>query len=135
MVVHTYANMFSNHIKRMGKPWLGTNRAVIDISEKAVERIKYSLADRPDCCAVRVSVVTSGCGGYAYHLEYALENSDPEDTTIEKDGAVIVIDPKSLVHLVGTRLDYEKVGLNEGYQFVNPNVSGKCGCGESFYYN
>lgn len=105
---------------------------MIDVDDKAVEKLKISLSTRPDCDAVRISVISSGCGGYAYHMEYAVDKNF-DDTLIEKEGIFLVVDSKSLVHLRGTRLEYERVGLNEGFKFVNPNVSGECGCGESFY--
>ncbi len=104
----------------------------IDIQDKAVEMLRSRLAENPDKIGIRVSVVNAGCGGYAYKLEYAID-SEEADTLVEQDGVTLIVDPKSLLHLIGTRLEYEKVGLNEGYKFVNPNVSGECGCGESFY--
>jgi iron-sulfur cluster assembly protein len=78
-----------------------------------------------------VSLTTSGCSGMAYVLEFVDELQN-EDQVFEDFGVKVFIDPKSLVYLEGTELDFVKEGLNEGLQFRNPNVSAECGCGESF---
>jgi iron-sulfur cluster assembly protein len=76
-------------------------------------------------------VKTTGCSGMAYVLEFVDVLND-EDEIFEQDSVKLIIDPKSLVYLDGTELDFVKEGLNEGFQFNNPNVKGECGCGESF---
>ena len=80
---------------------------------------------------IRLGVKTSGCSGMAYVLEY-VDQLEEEDSVFEFDGVKVVVDPKSLVYLDGTELDFVKEGLNEGFQFNNPNVASECGCGESF---
>lgn len=67
----------------------------------------------------------------AYVLEF-VDQSEPEDEIFEFGGVKVVIDPKSLAYLDGTELDFVREGLNEGFQFNNPNVRSECGCGESF---
>jgi iron-sulfur cluster assembly protein len=67
----------------------------------------------------------------AYTLEF-VDEALPEDQVFESHGIKIMIDPKSLVYIDGTELDFEKEGLNEGFKFNNPNVKAECGCGESF---
>jgi iron-sulfur cluster assembly protein len=67
----------------------------------------------------------------AYVLEF-VDDKEPEDHVYDMDGVNVVIDPKSLVYLDGTELDFVKEGLNEGFKFNNPNVRSECGCGESF---
>jgi iron-sulfur cluster assembly protein len=67
----------------------------------------------------------------AYVLEF-VDVKDPDDTVIEAEGVCVFVDPKSLVYLDGTVVDYTREGLNEGLEFKNPNVAGECGCGESF---
>ena len=74
---------------------------------------------------------TTGCSGMAYTMEFA-DELEESDTVFEDQGLKIIIDPKSLVYLDGTELDYGKEGLNEGFKFTNPNESARCGCGESF---
>jgi iron-sulfur cluster assembly protein len=80
---------------------------------------------------VRLGVRTTGCSGMAYVLEFVDDMAD-EDAVFESRGVTVVIDPKSMVYLDGTELDYVKEGLNEGFQFNNPNAKNECGCGESF---
>jgi iron-sulfur cluster assembly protein len=67
----------------------------------------------------------------AYTLEF-VDDLQPEDMQFESHGVKVIVDPKSLVYIDGTELDYTKEGLNEGFKFNNPNVKGECGCGESF---
>jgi len=67
----------------------------------------------------------------AYTLEF-VDTLNDEDTTFESKGVKIIVDPKSLVYIDGTELDFTKEGLNEGFKFRNPNVKDECGCGESF---
>jgi iron-sulfur cluster assembly protein len=80
---------------------------------------------------LRLGVKTTGCSGMAYTLEF-VDEALPEDQVFESHGIKIMIDPKSLVYIDGTELDFEKEGLNEGFKFNNPNVKAECGCGESF---
>ena len=75
---------------------------------------------------------TSGCSGIAYTLEF-VDDIQPEDQVFEQDGVKVFVDPKSLVYLDGTQVDYAKDGLQEGFKFENPNVKESCGCGESFH--
>jgi iron-sulfur cluster assembly protein len=78
-----------------------------------------------------VGVTTTGCSGMAYVLEFVDELKD-SDEVFEDHGIKIVVDPKSLVYIDGTEMDFVKTGVNEGFEFRNPNVKGECGCGESF---
>ena len=80
---------------------------------------------------IRIAVKTSGCSGLAYVLEF-VDAPETTDAIFEDFGVKLFIDPKSLVYLDGTIVDYAKEGLNEGLEFRNPNVAGECGCGESF---
>jgi len=91
---------------------------------------KY-IAKRGKGVGVRLGVKTTGCSGLAYQLEY-VDESAPEDVVFESEGVKIHIDPKSLVYLDGTELDFVREGLNEGFRFNNPNERDRCGCGESF---
>jgi iron-sulfur cluster assembly protein len=80
---------------------------------------------------IRVGVKTTGCSGMAYVLEFVDELMD-EDQVFEGFGVKIIVDPKSLLYIDGTQMDFVKEGLNEGFKFTNPNSAGECGCGESF---
>ena len=103
----------------------------LTLTDDAAARIKTFLENRGSGCGLRLGVKTSGCSGMAYVLEFA-DQTEAEDVVFEDKGVKIIIDPKSLVYLDGTELDYAKEGLNEGFKFNNPNVKDSCGCGESF---
>ena len=103
----------------------------ITLTEQAAARVSRFLENRGAGVGVRLGVRTSGCSGMAYVLEFVDELA-PEDEVFEGHGVKIFVDPKSMVYLDGTELDFVREGLNEGLQFRNPNVQGECGCGESF---
>ena len=103
----------------------------VTLTEKAATHIKNYIAKRGKGVGLRLGVRTSGCSGMAYTLEFADELNDT-DSQFESHGVKVLVDPKSLVYLEGTELDYVREGLNEGFKFNNPNVKNQCGCGESF---
>ncbi|KHD23816.1 MULTISPECIES: iron-sulfur cluster assembly protein IscA [Vibrio] len=103
----------------------------ITMTETAASRVKTFLENRGKGIGLRLGVKTTGCSGMAYVLEFVDELNE-EDSVFEHDGVKVIIDQKSLVYLDGTELDYVKEGLNEGFEFNNPNAKSECGCGESF---
>ena len=103
----------------------------ITLTESAVKHVKNFLESRGKGVGLRLGVKTSGCSGLAYVLEFA-DAVEESDTVFEDQGVKVIVDPKSLIYLDGTELDFKKVGLNEGFEFNNPNVKDACGCGESF---
>lgn len=103
----------------------------ITMTPAAAERVKSFLDNRGKGVGLRLGVKTSGCSGMAYVLEF-VDEVEEDDQIFELDGVNVIVDPKSMVYLDGTELDYGKEGLNEGFQFNNPNVKNSCGCGESF---
>jgi iron-sulfur cluster assembly protein len=103
----------------------------ITLTEPAAKHIKAFLENRGKGVGLRLGVRTSGCSGMAYVLEFADEIND-EDQVFEDHGIKVIVDPKSMLYLDGTELDFGKEGLNEGFKFNNPNVKDQCGCGESF---
>jgi iron-sulfur cluster assembly protein len=103
----------------------------ITLTDAAAERINAFLGNRGKGVGLRLGVKTSGCSGMAYVLEFADEVA-PDDQIFEDKGVKVLVDPKSILYLDGTELDYGKEGLNEGFKFNNPNVKDSCGCGESF---
>ncbi|HFC8829802.1 TPA: iron-sulfur cluster assembly protein IscA [Neisseria subflava] len=105
---------------------------MITITENAAKHINGYLTKRGKGLGVRLGVKTSGCSGMAYNLEFVDEVNE-DDLIFEEHGARVYIDPKSLVYLDGTQVDYTKEGLQEGFKFENPNVKDSCGCGESFH--
>lgn len=103
----------------------------IELTPVAAERVKKFLQSRGKGIGLRIGIKTTGCSGMAYVLEFVDEVGD-EDEVFESEGVKVIVDPKSLVYLDGTRVDFAKEGLNEGFQFINPNAKDECGCGESF---
>jgi len=103
----------------------------ISITPAAAKHVNKYITKRGKGLGVRLGVKTTGCSGLAYQLEY-VDEASPEDLVFESEGVKIHIDPKSLVYLDGTELDFVREGLNEGFRFNNPNERDRCGCGESF---
>ena len=104
---------------------------VMRLSEAAAERIKAVMAnaERP-IAAVRVGVKNGGCAGMSYFMEYA-DKIDPLDEVIEDKGVRILVDPKAVLFLLGTEMDYRVEKLGAQFVFNNPNQTAACGCGES----
>lgn len=103
----------------------------ITLTVAAADRIKSFLKNRGKGLGLRLGVKTSGCSGMAYVIEFVDEIEDA-DHVFEEHGVKVIVDQKSLVYLDGTELDFKRDGLNEGFEFNNPNVKDSCGCGESF---
>jgi iron-sulfur cluster assembly protein len=103
----------------------------ISMTQAAADHVRKFLGSRGKGVGIRLGVRTSGCSGMAYVLEFA-DELEEDDLVFEDHGVKVIIDPKSLIYLDGTELDYTKEGLNEGFKFNNPNVKDSCGCGESF---
>jgi iron-sulfur cluster assembly protein len=101
------------------------------MTQAAADRVRHFLQQRGRGVGLRLGVRTSGCSGMAYVLEF-VDDVDDSDLVFEDHGVKVVVDPKSLVYLDGTELDFAREGLNEGFRFNNPNVKDECGCGESF---
>lgn len=104
---------------------------MITLTEKASEKIKKNLDRRGRGLGIRIGVKTTGCSGLAYVLEY-VDTVFDGDHVFESQGIHIYVDSKSLVYLKGIELDWVRNGLNEGFEFRNPNEKDRCGCGESF---
>jgi iron-sulfur cluster assembly protein len=103
----------------------------ISITETAAKHVAEQLANRGKGIGIRVGVTTTGCSGMAYVLEF-VDKLDVGDQVFEDQGVKIVVDPKSLLYIDGTEMDFVKQGVNEGFEFKNPNAKAECGCGESF---
>jgi len=103
----------------------------IVMTERAAEQVRRSLAKRGKGKGIRIGVKTSGCSGLSYVMEF-VDEPRPEDRVFSHADVQLFVDPKSLIYLDGTELDFTREGLNEGFRFNNPNVKNTCGCGESF---
>ncbi|WP_235839890.1 iron-sulfur cluster assembly protein IscA [Derxia lacustris] len=101
------------------------------LTERAANHVRRYLERRGKGLGLRLGVRTTGCSGMAYMLEY-VDDPRAEDAVYESHGVKVFVDPKSLVYIDGTELDFVREGLNEGFKFQNPNLRDECGCGESF---
>ncbi len=106
---------------------------IVNISDAALARIHQMIDARgKETYGIKVGVRTRGCSGLSYTIEYADEASK-FDEVVEKDGVRVIIDPKAVMFLIGTEMDYVEEKLKSGFIFRNPNEKGRCGCGESFH--
>ena len=102
------------------------------LTEAALQHVKKMIAKRGSGTGLRIGIKTTGCSGFSYVMEIA-DNARPGDKCCpQTDGTSVFIDAKSYPFIEGVRVDYMKKGLNEEFQFTNPNAQGICGCGESF---
>ena len=106
---------------------------MITVTDTASKKIKRLLLQRGRGVGIRLGVKTTGCSGLAYTLEY-VDSYNPEDgvTNFAQPDFVVLVDAKSLAYLQGLIVDWARNGLNEGFEFRNPNERDKCGCGSSF---
>ena len=106
---------------------------MITLTEAAKRKVKKLLASRGGA-GIRLGVKTTGCSGLAYVLEYIDTHPSDLDTVINyaQPGFSVIVDKKHEVYLSGITIDYVRQGLNEGFEFSNPNERDRCGCGESF---
>jgi iron-sulfur cluster assembly protein len=104
---------------------------MIIVTDTAQAKIKQTLAKRGRGIGIRVGVKTTGCSGLAYVLEYVDNLTEGDDANL-LDEFSVVINRKDQPYLNGLTMDYVRNGLNEGFEFTNPNSKGECGCGESF---
>jgi iron-sulfur cluster assembly protein len=104
---------------------------MISVTEIASKKIKSNLDKRGKGIGIKVGIRTTGCSGLAYILEYVDETWEGS-TSFKQDGFSVVVDNKDLPVINGINIDYAKQGLNEGFEFNNPNEKDRCGCGESF---
>jgi iron-sulfur cluster assembly protein len=104
---------------------------VIKLTDAAAERIKYVMANATsEIVGVRVGVKNGGCAGMTYTMEYA-DKVAPSDELVEDKGVRVLIDPKAVLFLIGTEMDYKTDKLSAQFVFNNPNQTSACGCGES----
>ena len=104
---------------------------VVTLTDRAADRVREIMdrAERP-YIGLRVGVKNGGCAGQEYVLDYA-EAAEPLDEVVEDRGVRILIDPKAILFLIGSEIDYETTRLSSRFVFHNPNETDACGCGES----
>ena len=105
---------------------------VIKLSDNAAKRIKILMSQAENSAVgVRIGVKSGGCAGMSYIMEYAKEIK-PNEEIIEDKGVKVLIDPKAIIYLIGTVMDYKEEKFSSQFIFKNPNETERCGCGESF---
>jgi iron-sulfur cluster assembly protein len=103
---------------------------VMTLTDAAADRVRQIMAARPGIVGIRVGVKNGGCAGMEYTLSWA-ETQDKMDEVVEDKGVRILIDPKAILFLLGTEMDYKVDKLSSQFVFKNPNQKSACGCGES----
>ena len=105
---------------------------IIKLSNNAAERIKHIMSKaESSVIGVRIGVKSGGCAGMSYIMEYAKEIK-PNEEVVEEKGVKVLIDPKAVIYLLGTEMDYREEKFSSQFIFKNPNETERCGCGESF---
>ncbi|APS00872.1 hypothetical protein BCY86_03505 [Pajaroellobacter abortibovis] len=119
--------------KKEEKGFVTSSEPPISVSERALEAIRAKLAKRqtPDAL-IRIGVRGGGCVGYAYVIEFHDGPPRARDLLFEFDGVKIICDPKSILYLKGSVLDWEQTLMYQGFKFKNPMEKTNCGCGHSF---
>lgn len=107
------------------------NTTDVILTEAAARRVAKILANEAGKTALRVSVDGGGCSGFSYKYEL-VDRSEPDDLTLERDGATVLIDPISLPFLTGSEIDFVDDLMGQSFQIRNPNATASCGCGTSF---
>ena len=106
--------------------------APITITEKAIGHVKHLLEQRgKPSLGLRIGIKSGGCSGLSYIVEYADEQGK-FDEVVKFDEITVIIDPKAIMYLIGTEMDYVDGDFKSGFVFNNPNEKNKCGCGKSF---
>ena len=107
-------------------------KQIITLSDNAAQRIKEIMSNvKEPSIGVRIGVKSGGCAGMSYVMEYA-KSSNSNDEIVEDKGVKVLIDPKAIMYLLGTEMDYKKEKFSSQFVFKNPNETERCGCGESF---
>lgn len=107
-------------------------KQIISITDSAAKQVTLLLSKRgKPSLGIRIGVKSGGCSGLKYFVEYA-DQKNPFDEIIQDKNVTILIDPKALMYLIGTEMNYVEEQFKSGFTFTNPNEKGQCGCGSSF---
>lgn len=122
----------ADHMPLAPSDFVGEGEAPVRLTRKAIEMAKQALLKRgTPTASLRLGVRGGGCSGVSYAIEFS-DKVRPTDNKFDFDGLSVIVDPKSLVYLRSSVLDYQVKLMQHGFEFVNPNVKSNCGCGESF---
>ena len=105
---------------------------MISLTESAVGQVRKVISEQGGAfTGIRLSVIGGGCSGFQYTMNLEQESRGNDDI-LESDGFKVFVDPQSMLYLDGTEIDFVETTQASGFRFNNPNVTGTCGCGESF---
>jgi len=108
-------------------------KAILTLTNAAIAQVQRLLEKRgKPSVGIRIGIKTKGCNGLAYKLEY-VDQKNPLDEVVTQGDITVLIDPKAIMFLIGSHMDYQETELESGFIFKNPNEKGRCGCGESFH--
>ncbi len=111
------------------------DKPLLTMTDAAAEKVKALMAkSQQPVEGIRIGVRPGGCSGMSYYIDYATEVR-PGEQVVEQKGVKIILEPTSLMYLIGTEMDYKSDKLQSGFSFSNPNEKGRCGCGQSFKVN
>ncbi len=106
---------------------------MINLTETAAKKVRQQIEKRGRGQGIMIGVRTTGCSGLAYKLEYVdTPPATSECITYDSNGVTVFVSNKDIPYINGLTMDYRRQGLNEGFEFINPNERDRCGCGESF---
>ena len=107
-------------------------KSILNFTDIAVEKLGVFMGSRsPYPKGVRITLSTRGCSGLSWLMDFVDEIFDKDDV-VDIGGMIVYVDPKALLFILGTTVDYKQTELEEGFLFINPNEKARCGCGESF---
>lgn len=132
-------DIFTNSNKQNTSPELSLPKPLsknyINITDIARIKILEMLSNKKDCIGLKIGLKQKGCTGMMYNIEFAKQNANitKYDDRMDFEGFSIFVDPKISIFIISTTMDYIETDAKSGFEFINPNEKGKCGCGESFY--
>jgi len=131
----TTANVKANIVEGAA-PNIAKSRRIapIAVTAKAADRVKELIDGKEGVVGVHLTVKRRGCNGYSYVMNYCTKEQvdSKKDEVVESHGITVLVDPKAVFFIVGTTMDYNETELAAEFTFINPNIKGECGCGESF---
>jgi len=107
-------------------------KPAITVTDAAIRRVARILAGEADKDALRISVAGGGCSGFSYQYDLVKDDRVDDDIVVERDGAIVLIDPVSFQYMAGSEIDFVNDLMGQSFQIRNPNAVANCGCGTSF---
>ena len=107
------------------------SKSLITITDNAAQHIRTLLSGKEGCIGIKIGIKKGGCSGFKYTIDYT-DHAEPSDEVVHDKGVAVVIDPKALLHVIGTEMDFVEDKFKAEFVFNNPNEKSKCGCGKSF---